>query len=386
MAVDLVTTHSDWVFEYGNWGTPGVRHIIDKCRGVGARRVYWRTHGGARAHYRSRLDTVWDGSKSAELYDLSQPGLRNHLARLRHFSYRDWDPYRAAAEYSREVGQSLFAWYTLFEESHRHRGVSRFATAHPEFCIRDREGVARRSKLSFAFPEVVEHKLAVLDEILGYNPDGILLDFVRQNPITPDEHGVSFEDQDNVYRYGYEAPLLERFRKATGRDPMTIPNGDPEWIAHRCQPVTDFLGRARARFPGVPVVAMIGDPTDYRERFGLDWQAWVRDGRIDELMLMIGPWDLGDLEVEPLRDRTTHARAVTPSSVDLTVGVYVYNIKGRTQDVGATNLEKAWHTAREAGADGLVVWETTPMERWSGPVQADGLNGLWPVVRRLGEG
>ncbi|NQU11550.1 hypothetical protein HQ590_12215, partial [bacterium] len=53
MFIDLVTTHVDWAYDYGNWGDPGVRYILDKCRSAGARRVYWRTHGGSHAHYHS---------------------------------------------------------------------------------------------------------------------------------------------------------------------------------------------------------------------------------------------------------------------------------------------------------------------------------------------
>ncbi|NQU09323.1 hypothetical protein HQ590_00910 [bacterium] len=136
----------------------------------------------------------------------------------------------------------------------------------------------------------------------------------------------------------------------------------------------------------MPIVAMIGDPTDYCERFAVDWPTWVRENLVDGLMLMIGPWDLGDLTAPALRRLTSHARVITPLSVELTVAIYCYNIKGRAQRTGAARLRTAWRVARDTGADGLALWETTPMEHWRGPAPTAGeSNGLWPVVRRLGE-
>ena len=63
-------------------------------------------------------------------------------------------------------------------------------------------------------------------------------------------------------------------------------------------------------------------------------------------------------------------------------GIYCYNMDQLGLKEGSERLESGVRAAREAGAEGVVLWESTSIESWSGwdkylP------SGLWATVARL---
>lgn len=114
---------------------------------------------------------------------------------------------------------------------------------------------------------------------------------VRNNPQT---------DADGVGDFGYEAPLMATFKEQFGEDPLTIPNGDPRWIACRAEPVSRFVREAceriKARNDAIVISAMVQHPWGYRgspddtpyagslEGLFCDITQWTRQGWVDELV------------------------------------------------------------------------------------------------------
>ncbi len=286
-------THSDWLVREPapTWGAEGVRQILDRARECGWTRVYWRCFDGGRACYTSRILEPYHGY-DAENYHRDH-GTEAVLKKLEPCDFRTFDALREAIDYGHRIGLEVHAWLSINEDDHAYGLVSRYAREHPEQCWVRRDGRRYRSQLSFAFPEVRAHKLAVLGEILSYGPDGIFLDWIRTGDIRDNPQ----TDPDGVADYGYEEPNVAVFRAWYGLDPHDVPNGDERWVRVRAEPQTLFLREARAlvraRLPKAPVAVLVQHPWGYRgsptdtpyagnlRGLLVDLGTWSREGLID---------------------------------------------------------------------------------------------------------
>jgi uncharacterized lipoprotein YddW (UPF0748 family) len=142
-----------------------------------------------------------------------------------------------------------------------------------------------------AYPQVMDYKLGIMKEVLAYNPDGIFIDWLR----TGDVRDNPQTDSNGVADYGYEQPLVDKFKRKYGGDPRTTPNDDPRWVKLRAEPRTEFMRRvrklARTGRKNLPISVLVANPWCYRglgDRIcgnlnGLlvDVATWARDGLID---------------------------------------------------------------------------------------------------------
>lgn len=303
-------THSDWMLRPGaSWGPEGVRKMLDTCKAAGLSRVYWRALDGGRALYRSDLldpqgpweeDSFWNPQAAedralVERFGNPEPVRRDLRRRLDALDYAGFDTLAEAVRYGHKIGLEVHAWVTINEDDHGWGIRSRFARSHPETRWRRRDGRPYRSQQSFAYPDVMRYKLAIVEEIVArYEVDGVFLDWIR----TGDVRDNPQTDAGGVADHGYEPPLIEGFRAETGIDPRTLPNGDARWVRYRARPHTEFLRSARAivraRRPRATVSALVAHPSCYRG-FGdkidgnlrgllLDVSAWAREGLIDEVV------------------------------------------------------------------------------------------------------
>lgn len=289
-------THSDWMVHNPapEWGPKGVRQILDRCKECGWKRVYWRCFDGGRATYASKLmeplhgfdeDNYHRGKDSAWVLD-----------RLKACDYNKFDSFKEALAYGRQIGLEVHAWLTINEDDHGWGLASRFTRHHPESRWVRRDGRAFRSQQSFGFEEVRNYKLALVKEILAYEPDGIFFDWIR----TGDVRDNPQTDPDGVSIYGYETPNVEQFHRKYGVDPKTVPNDDDRWVRIRAEPQTVFMREARRLIrqenPRMAVSAMVhnpwgyrGGPTDtpYKDNLRgllLDVRAWADEKLVDEMV------------------------------------------------------------------------------------------------------
>lgn len=150
---------------------------------------------------------------------------------------------------------------------------SAFWWRHPEWRIRDAQG-KDRTRLSYAFPEVREFKLAILREVVASDVDGVNLDFMRHPPFL-----------------GYDEPLLREFSAKFGEDGRTAKADDPRWLQLRAATMTEFVrtvrtmldeeGKKRGRRIGLSARV---DWREYRG-WGCDIEAWVKAGWLDYLVV-----------------------------------------------------------------------------------------------------
>lgn len=206
-------TETDWLrVDYGHWGVPGVRHIINTAAAGGIRTLWWRSNAGGCLMYPSQVPQATI-NESAE------------------WSYEQWDSFEYAVEYAHSLGMKIYAWYCPMEESHSFLdcGRSRYADLHPELSSFGIDGKPLNVP-SFYYKEYRDYKLSITRELMTrWNLDGIVLDFERR--------GAPWRDN----RYDYIPEIIQEFKKQTGRDPLEIPANDSQWCKFRAQYFEKFL-------------------------------------------------------------------------------------------------------------------------------------------------
>jgi hypothetical protein len=286
-------THSDWMLRPTvAWGPQGVRGMLDTCKATGWTRIHWRVFDGGRALHHSKLMDP-QGKWEEENYH-RQHGNLDILRKYESLDYSQLDTLAEAVRYGHRIGLEIYAWASVNEDDHGWGLRSRFAKAHPECRWRKRDGGFYRSQMSFAFPEVLHYKLALMEELLdGYAIDGLFIDWLRTGDVRDDPQ----TDPDGVADHGYEQPLVDGFKARYGIDPLRLPNHDERWVRVRAEPHTTFMRGlrklAKAKRPaGLPISVLVGHPWLYRGNKDkiagnlpgllLDLAAWAREGLIDE--------------------------------------------------------------------------------------------------------
>lgn len=367
-------THTDWMLRDTVagvvWGAEGVRHMLDTCKACGWSRIYWRVLDGGRALYSSALlkpqgkwdaDNFWrpasaeDRRLTEEYTGMEEPAREALLGKIERYDYSQFDTLAEAVRYGHEIGLEIHAWISVNEDDHGWGLQSRFTQSHPESRWRKRNGTLYRSQQSFAFPAVMEYKLAIVKEILdGYNIDGLFLDWIRTGDIRDNPQN----DAEGVADRGYEEPLVRGFIEEYGVDPRGISNGDARWVAYRARPHTEFMREvrklAKAKRPDLPVAVLVGHPWMYRGR-----QDWI-DGNLRGMLLDVRSWAREGL-IDAAAPAGYYMRGGTPESAYMAlkeetenrVDVWFYAWVPSTP---AAFLEE-FGRAKAAGARQILFWE-----------------------------
>jgi hypothetical protein len=84
---------------------------------------------------------------------------------------------------------------------------------------------------------------------------------------------------------------------------------------------------------------------------------------------------------------TQTAKEIVEDKAKLMIALWCYNTKDRSVAEGKRCLELAVNAAMQAGADGVVLWESTPIHGWGSAVGGGGGAdiGLWTQVKELSQ-
>ncbi|PYJ01626.1 MAG: hypothetical protein DME25_17730 [Verrucomicrobia bacterium] len=369
-------THCDWMLKDNRpgvvWGIEGVRHMLSVCKAAGMAQVYWRVLDAGRAMYKSRLVLPAENYEFDQFYnpvtseekallesfhmDSQRRGHSNRLISemISAMDYTSFDSFAAAVQVGHELGLEIHAWVTINEDDHGWGAPSAFSRLWPEYRWVRRDGRPYRSQLSLAFPKVMEYKLGIIKEVLGYDLDGLFIDWLR----TGDVRDNPQTDENGVANYGYEAPSVEAFKRKHGVDPHVIPNDDPRWVRFRAEPRTQFMRQlwkvARARKRSLPISVLVANPWCYRglgdkiagnlNGLLLDVGTWAHEGLIDAAS-PAGYFKGGGSTEEAYRS----LRAETSARIE----IWPYEWVPKTPEDFATQAARA----RVLGAKHILFWE-----------------------------
>ena len=363
-------THSDWMLKAGIvWGAEGVHHMLDRCKECGWNKIFWRVLDGGRALYRSKFllpggkwddDSFWNPQSeedkalfrrfTSNMSDERREAMRKKLDAL---DYSRFDSLAEAVRYGHQIGLQIHAWVSINEDDHGWGLRSKFSAQHPEFRWHGQNGKIYHSQLSFAFPEVREYKLSILKELLAnYDLDGLFLDWIR----TGDVRDNPQNDTDGVADYGYEKPLLDRWKKKFGG--KKISNSDEAWVRLRAEPQTEFMRAVRKlvqkRKRKLPVAALVGHPWHYRGEVNkidgnlrgllIDVPTWAREGLVDSVVPAGYYRDGGTAEL---------AWRALQKETDAKVDVWTYAWVPST----IADAEQTFAVAEKVGAKEILFWE-----------------------------
>ena len=312
--------------------------------------IWWRDKGGGRMRYPSFCES-WQVSEAP--FDKKRLPSEDIYGWLRLESPRANAFPLVLRECSRRGLR--FGIHTTLEENHWYSPLaSNWTLAHPEYWGRTRNGEPWMGCCSIMHPEVVAHKLEMLDERLALKPEAIMLDFWRNG-------SWSFARE-------YTAPALAEWsRLHPGED--VPPHTDPRWQAMVGVRFADYLRAfsAKCRSAGVRfIVGLPGidaqDDSALRARIGeFNWRGLAREGVFDAVYVLSVAMDSAD----PFGSTERIYRSVRDScgSTDIYFPLAAYNMEKcgigeYARRAGVTEAEAASRLmalARNCGGRGVVL-------------------------------
>jgi hypothetical protein len=276
------------------------------------------------------------------------------------------DPFRVALEYCHKIGLEFHGSYRVGgfhwpspEDEWRVNGLY---DRHPEWRCIDRQGRST-PRLSYAFPGVRDYVLSLFREMVtNYPLDGVCVLYNRRVPILE-----------------YETPLADGFRAKYGIDPRTLPENDPRWLAHSAAVLTAFMrdlrrvmqeeAKRQSRGP-IGITALVLSSHEENYRYGMDVEAWVKEGLIDTLVPYTSALE-GNGIARSWEDPKTAAYFI-----DLTKGsACTLSLNLMPRNVPPEEYKRRAHALYEAGAESLFFWDT---------YQRASFDRSWSTVARLG--
>jgi len=271
----------------------GVHRIVRYFNDYGGNCLGYRIMGGGRARYNSK---VLRGERERYLDKRVGTDMRDPWGRFRYGDI-DVDLLGEWVKSCHFYGKKAYAVW-CFEEGHGYPVfLASYNLEHPQYLSRYKDGTFNLSWASLAHPEVVEHKLAVLDELIERGVDGVVFDFQRvwgwyqKRDMTHHHRGLG------GWNKGFDPPIVNAYQKAYGVDPRTEAANNRRWIEFCARYHTDFFRKVKARCDRsgrrveivMTVPALSTDPYTSIRAYGCDWETWVSEGIITALAPIIPP-------------------------------------------------------------------------------------------------
>ncbi|MBW2412707.1 MAG: hypothetical protein JRF72_23160 [Deltaproteobacteria bacterium] len=212
----------------------------------------------------------------------------------------DWDDFRVVPEMAHKCGMQVFLYVTLFDEGwpllpKRVREVSyhnrmhcqhvswqsEFSRRHPQYAVADRK--LRKHQwgvMCLGFPQVRQHMIRRhLGLLQKGNFDGLFVCLRSQS-----------KPADHADQYGFNDPIHKEYLERYRIDIRTEKFDLQRWRDLLGEYLTCFLRELRKALTqeqvrlaiGTPRGSILGPPVG---NTALQWQTWVREGIIDQLVI-----------------------------------------------------------------------------------------------------
>ncbi len=342
----------DFASVYDTETVAGTEQILDHVLLTGADTVLWRNCSGATMRYRSQEESPL--LMEAPFDPRRVPESRPVHGWLRYWAVEPDIVRTAFASCARRGVAQGIHW--PYEENHwNYWTLGPWNLSHPQYWCRRADGVPWHGRCSFAFPEVLAHKLRLLDELLDRAPQTIFFDLFRSG-------GWTVADE-------YVKPHLDKWRARHGTPPPAD-SRDPRWIALVGETQEAFFRAVRARIAarGMKVRVLLGidrvsagEDENWTKR-AVDWKKLIREDVVDGIVIEC---------VQPDPKRPFASTAELYASVREAMGgkpffcpVMQYNFGGRpgypwycktTGEREEEVVRRLLEIARDAGASGIAM-------------------------------
>jgi hypothetical protein len=194
-ARNLIATNDgwSWVAVNGIQSPKDVSHYFTPFRDSDFFRMLWCPTGAdfSGAH-RTKVGTLAPMTSTHAFRQCD----RDHAEALAKYIHSGGDLLASAVENAREIGMEIH-FYIRVEAFQgpfpwEHTFTSKFCAAHPEWRCHDGTG-DEILRMSYAYPQVQDHMLEYIEELLQYRPNGICLAFNRSLPMAICEEPVQKE-------------------------------------------------------------------------------------------------------------------------------------------------------------------------------------------------
>lgn len=311
------------------------------------RLLFWGNGVGDWCNYPTKVGNYF--SKYTSKIDITADDMNTLQQNIQIWQKENWDSMAIAREYAKKRGWEFHVYIRMQGFGVLYpKGMlvqSDFFAAHPEYYCRDKQGVPV-CKLSYAYPAVQEHMLALIEEILTYQPDGICLNFTRGLPMVL-----------------YEDVLVEKYQALYHQDPRLLPEDEPRWLALQKDTVTAFIQKVKKVLNGRRLSVMVpGDPQD-AEKYALDIPRWVKEGYIDDLAVAGTRYNAHDVHVDDPAALNFDAYASLEGRSNIRLMPLLYPWGFAENRLG--DWLRIYKHAAENGADFLGFWdaEINPLQR-----------------------
>lgn len=359
----LIATHDVFTAMcWMRWTTKeDIQREIEPFRNTDFFRLEWEAGMGDVTYYPSKIGRYftldWQKNHYSQIH-------RQYTEAHEELKRKKIDPFRVAVDAAHNAGLEFYAAYRpagfLFPPPEDEWNADGFFAKNPQWHAKDKDGNSI-PRLSYAFPEVRQYVISLLNEIAtNYPIDGISLSYCRRPPFLE-----------------YEQPIVEGFIKEYGDDPRKLSDEEPRWLAYRSRFMTAFMrdlrktldetARKQGRAKPIGLSAVVPGTERENKFFGLDLATWVNEGLVNNLV----GW--GGLHF----DRMTFLKS---GETD-----YLVNLTKNSKCTLALNLMPRVMTPDEymeransfykSGVDYLYFWDT---------YQRSDYSSAWTAIRRLG--
>ena len=329
----------------------GTEQIVERALGTGATHIFWRNQSGSLPRYPSRED------------DLTMLQFPLDKRRVGGHSPHGWARLeRGETNLIAHAFQSIRAHHAspgihlTFEENHwANWTMGPWNLEHPQFWCRAHGGVPWPGRSSFAYDEVLEHKMRLVDELIAMGADTIYLDLWRDGNWSP--------------RLEYVPKLVAEYTAMHGRPPPADPKDD-SWLQFVSKYTHRYIRALRARCDAAPrkvrlLVSLTHlepgkEDRHHWERYALDWKALAAEGVFDGIVVSDVNFSKGD-PFGSTRRCYEYVRANCGSAA-LYGHCTMYNYRrGIPSYMKATGLSAAvvarrlLDVAKESGASGVIM-------------------------------
>ncbi|MBP0003342.1 MAG: glycoside hydrolase family 10 protein [Cyanobacteria bacterium SBC] len=325
----------------------GIRRALDRLSALNFNTIYTGVWNRGYTFYPSAVNKRVTGIQQAPFFSIVHPGsdvLKDTIELGHHRQLRviPWFEYGFMVPRQARLALKHPEWLTthLNDTAQNTPDWQSIFKGNPQAIEDWRKG--QNLWLNPFHPEVQDFILQTIVEVVtNYDVDGIQLD---------DHFGLPIE-------MGYDPFTIQLYQQShQGQSPPANPS-DIEWVSWRADRISAFMGKIVETVRSIQsdcIISLSPNSQDFAYHYYLqDWQFWVQQGWIDELVLQVYRSDLSRVRTELDRASVIDARQRIPVAVGLLSGLW-------RKPVEIDRLQEQVNFVREQNFDGVsfFYWES----------------------------